>query len=385
VLASTAASRGHLPCLTLVLQQTGLHLEPHNRLLGDAAEGGHIDCLKWLDEAGSPWNGDEDVLAAESGSGQALEFCLKRLYPSCNWDEAMDAATQVQSLECMQALYAFFYELKRSREGKFPPVVLAVSGGCVRCVEYALDRSGRPSVEHLDTAAAARAGEEMLRKVVEIGEPDGLAFHPDTTLEAARKGHVGALQYALERKAALDIRTFEISIRNGSVECLKCAHMHTSLEGLELKDLKLHTTNLDVLKYVFAHMGPLWTNAVAVSTAEDFSKNYICLAQDPQGVRGVRVRWQMALLLARVLKIRLPAPLDELVRVRRERAAAFASVFWKAGFLTKKNLNRPSALIDVLGRTPVDVRQLIASQAHLVLRLSDHVPGLACLRSDGPV
>jgi hypothetical protein len=369
--AKIASRQGHLACLTYILAHEPLHLRPDSGLLRSAAVGGQVDCLRRLLSLGAQWQGDEDEQAAMSGNAAALEVCLVGLGARCNWDSAMIEATKLQSLECMQALYRFGYEQRRSLDGSFHPVVLAVSGGCVQCVEYALDRSGMPSVEHLDTAEAARAGKEMLQKVWEIGALHGLAFHPDTALEAARMGHVGALRYALQQGAPLDLMTFKISIQNGFEECLECAHKHATKKGfpegysdpLTLWDLWPETDDVAVLKYVFAHMGSLWTNAVAGCTAEAMANVARKLTEDPLCVENSPVNWEIVLLVARVLKTRLPRPLHELVRVRRERAAALAGVFYR---FKQRHGPHSAALRNVLPDLSADVGLKIAVMAHLV-------------------
>jgi hypothetical protein len=87
--------------------------------------------------------------------------------------------------------------------------------------------------------------------------------------------------------------------------------------------------------------------------------------------RARHVDWQMVqvvLYLARKLKHGLPHPLGELVAARRERAAALAGVFFKAGRMARKRSPSPSgALWDAVGRLPSELQERIASQAHLIL------------------
>jgi hypothetical protein len=78
-----AAEGGHLECLKY-LHENGCGWDKYTCLA--AAKGGHLECLKYLHENGCAW--DKYTCAAASGRGH-LEF-LKYLHENgCDWNEGM--------------------------------------------------------------------------------------------------------------------------------------------------------------------------------------------------------------------------------------------------------------------------------------------------------
>eukprot|EP00884_Botryococcus_braunii_P005616 jgi/Botrbrau1/15055/Bobra.118_2s0003.1 len=237
----------------------------------------------------------------------------------------------------------------------------------------------------------------------------GVPFHPDTAADAAAAGRHESLRYALDNGAPWDAKMVIKAFVSGSVECLKCAHLHAckvrgrdELEALleeaggpTKSDLK--SFNLEVLRYVCEHMDADWAQKVLSATAEAIAAHisraqmrtgqagrwaegvdheiwgrsrYNCLDLWPRcGARAQKqVDWQLVLYVARKLATPLPAALQAAVAPRKDRAAAFAGVLYRAKRLSREGQPAEvTRLWDALSHLPSDLRQGIAAEAHLVL------------------
>jgi hypothetical protein len=373
-----AAQGGHLVCLKYMYG-----VEPvcfnwvRGLLLSEAARGDHHECLKWLHHKGCRWLGYEVVLAAASGNLETLKYCLEQPeLRNRSWSFAMLAAAIWQRPECMKLLYDFGFASMES-VGLPHPVVSAIQGGSVACVNLALEVSGKPPLTDVKAKDAAKYGGDMVEMLRKVGEL-GVTFCKKTAINAVRKKDAAALKEALTHGAPLVLETFEMAIRN-SIECLEVAHKHVQKtknypEGffnpMKVQGLDLSTGSLSVLKYVFANMEPPWTERVAQCTADHLAP----LTDPPSGIFSEgNEGWQMALLLARKVSTPLPGRLEELVQVRRKRAIALACVFSKAGKLAGQHP------FDAISRIPEELRIQLAVDSHLVVQLPrNRQPGAGC-------
>eukprot|EP00884_Botryococcus_braunii_P021882 jgi/Botrbrau1/8378/Bobra.0237s0001.1 len=365
-----------------------------------------MDCMDFLQGAGCQWSGDgEELLCAVSSGVEVLQYCLERVRV-CPLGRAMQRASFQGRLDCMQVLYDKGYE--QCEDSWFHPAARVIAGSFLgncqtrlECLRLAVRRSGKPNPQvygtcvqippaFADSWRAVNGGEEFLRHVCELG-----AVSERTTNYIASMGRVGVLQYVLAKGAPWSTETFEAAIMGcmcspfwkpppgDSLGCLQCLHEHARAtartEEWERPSeeafsgcpywMETYSPSLEVLQYVCDHMGPTWSDRLLKATAQKLAVQATEVKDGEDTAR--HVDWEMVqvvLYLARKLKDGLPHPLGELVAARRERAAALAGVFFKAGRMARKRGRSPSrALWDALGRLPSELRERIASQAHLIL------------------
>eukprot|EP00884_Botryococcus_braunii_P007442 jgi/Botrbrau1/1669/Bobra.116_2s0013.1 len=212
--------------------------------------------------------------------------------------------------------------------------------------------------------------------MIELGAP--LKESGVAALVAA-EGRVELLRDVLAKGAPVTTKAFEFAItaKNGRLECLQCLCEHAHAAGLPegwgrpsdsafagCEWEQSPGPSLPVLQYVCDHMGPTWADPAVQATARKLAGWAL------EGGKGQPpfVDWQSVPYLAQKLGDALPHPLGELVAVRRERAAALAGAFFKAGQLAQQSgRSRSAALWGAVGRLPSELRQRIAFQAHLVL------------------
>eukprot|EP00884_Botryococcus_braunii_P013446 jgi/Botrbrau1/22101/Bobra.0206s0027.1 len=370
-----------------------------------AAPGTIIDCMHFLQRSECQWSasGWEMHAAAADGQPEVLQYCLRRVrvHKWCWWG-AMHAASTSGSPECMQVLYDNGYERHRLQHGWEHPAVVALRSNCatpsgkmLECLQLAVERSGKVDPKDLCTYGAFCAGDDVLRFVIELGAP---LKESSVANFAAAEGRVELLREVLAKGTPLTTEAFEFAITAkkvwrefGSVryrwagsgqwlECLQCLCEHAHAAGLpEGWGRPSDTTfagceweqspgpSLPVLQYVCNHMGPTWADPVVQATARKLAGWARALKDGNVGAHPVD--WQLVLYLARKMGDDLPRPLGELVAVRRERAAALAGAFFKAGQLAQQGGPSPkAALWDAMDRLPSELRERIALQAHLIFR-----------------
>eukprot|EP00884_Botryococcus_braunii_P021265 jgi/Botrbrau1/7822/Bobra.9_2s0003.1 len=405
--AATGAAEGaQLECLQYLLDLdpslVELPLLSYTVRGREASPGTIMDCLEFLQGRGCQWSADgsEMKAAAWTGRGEVLQYCLER-GQGRGWQEAMHTALSYGSLECMQVLYDNGYERHRLQHGWRHPAAAALrygrekpNGKVLECLRLAVQRSGKVDPKELSTHGAFCAGDDVLRYVIELGAPleeSGVAKF------AAAEGRVELLRDVLAKGAPLTTEAFECAItanklRRGFgcdkygwagsgrwLECLQCLCEHARAAGFpegcgrpsEIafagQDWEFPVPSLAVLQYVCDHMGPTWAAPVVQATALNLAGR-VREAMKYSNSAARPVDWQVVLYLARKLGAFLPDPLGELVAVRRERAAALAGAFFKAGQLAQKSGPAPSAALwNAMARLPLELWQRIAFQAHLVL------------------
>eukprot|EP00884_Botryococcus_braunii_P004749 jgi/Botrbrau1/14275/Bobra.0368s0007.1 len=342
--ASLAASNGHWECLQFLISaarsgqlqilQKLVDLDPdllHSPSFFEAAaQGGSLDCLDFLMRAGCTWDKQAAASAARSGNSEALRKCLllsRDTFQERDWKDAMREAISSGSPDCMQALYECGYQ-SPAADSSDHPARLAIFYTSLPCLRLAVELSGEPQLSSEYTMFAARGGEEMLRLVHEqVG-----TMYSSAAEDASHAGQVGALQYALRHGAHLSVETLAHAISGGSVECLKYAFEHGLRIGFPAeysqwssRHFRLHrwedvTRYFKVLRYVCEVMRPRWTQQFLTQAAGQLARS--------KWKRGKDV-WKVCLYIASRINDSLPPPLDELVRVRRERAKALAGSFIK--------------------------------------------------------
>eukprot|EP00884_Botryococcus_braunii_P007213 jgi/Botrbrau1/16493/Bobra.0142s0087.1 len=364
--AESAARTGQFQCLRNLVQ---LHPDLlQGSLLNDAALGGCLACLEFLEQAGCKWEGWEPFSAACSGSAEALRFCLQRLgdhgwyLESCDWARAMRCAVAAGSTDCMQALYDYGYQCPAA-ESMWHPGRLAIERESLACLKLAIQLSG-PPLASLDVRCAARVGVEMLQLVHELGGN----LEREAAEMAADAGQADALRYAFRHGAVLDDDTLEAAMREGSVECLECVFEHGLAVGFPANDHQPPsylpspwigvTPCFRMLRYVCEVMRPAWVQQFLTHAAGSLALSRFKEAKD---------LWRKCLYVAQRLESPMAVPLDKVVRVRRERAGALAGVFYKAKQLARAGVPSPSlALWAAMDRVPVELQERIAFEAHLI-------------------
>eukprot|EP00884_Botryococcus_braunii_P006170 jgi/Botrbrau1/15554/Bobra.0273s0006.1 len=362
--AESAAWSGQLQILQNLVEQDPQLLQD-SYFFDAAAQGGSLACLEFLEHAGCPWHENEVISAAESGSLEALHYCVQRSrdnLQSCDLGYVMMNAICARSPECMQAVYDYGYQWSPAESTRHPASI-AIWENSLACLQLAVKLSGPPQITRGTVLRAAEIGEEMLRLVHELGG----TLDSEAAEWAAEAGQAGALQYALQHGAPLSMRTFGGAVEGGSVECLKCAFEHGLAVGLPTdyhrpsEYLFLSpgsvTPSFRMLRYVCEVMRPAWVQLFL---------EHDSLLELQMLERG-KHWWMMRLYMAKRMEGPLPWPLDKLVRMRRQRAGALAGVFYKAKKLAQAGAPSPSlALWGAMDRVPLELRERIAFEAHLI-------------------
>eukprot|EP00884_Botryococcus_braunii_P000241 jgi/Botrbrau1/10217/Bobra.0362s0007.1 len=370
--AEKAARAGHYECLRYIMS----HAEGLTKtgLLLAAAEGGSLECMKHLLECGVQWDHNlpwkEAWHAARGGHSPVLAYCLARC-PHQDLHKIMRQAISSKSTACMEVLYRHGY--KAVTDPHQHPALLAISSCSIECLEVALQRSGPPDPDLLDTAAAAWAGEAMLERIHGLG---GVISYR-TVLAAAKAGNAGALRYALQHKRTIHIAAVVAAFRSSSLACLQLLHKHPhrlSVQQHGNKPLKHHSRqcrpSLAVLRYMCEHMYPnaLPHHKERYKEQLDFAASELLKGLKVHG--GLKPNeWLKVLCLARCLPT-LPQPLHKMVKVHRERAVALANCFFQAGKLDRiwGVSHLPGAAgWGAMARLPPSLRERIACEAHLCI------------------
>jgi hypothetical protein len=394
--AKGAAEGGHVECLQFALDQ-GAHLQ--SSLLCDAAQGRSLAMLEYLLRAGCVWTGDEGEAAAAGGDPEVLAFCLRHAPPR-DWNLVMEAALGKNSQDCVRVLYTFGYEQHRSRQPSKHPACRAVTHGSLECLQLAVRHSG-PPLSVLAGWTAGRAGKDMLSCVLEVGGE----LSKGAARGAISASDVASLEFAFQHGVPCDRYLIWSALWANSLECLRCVYKHAVGLRLEAEDAGRvdKTVVLDpaIVLYVAKDMDPHMAYCIMrwMARGWEFTAEYVRTYVDRYSGelcygegwyhhvswKEEPFNWWTALLLARWFgREPMPKRLHQLVAVRRERAAALAGAFYKAGKLAQEETPSPSLpLWRALAALPSELRERIAFQAHLVAPL--HESFEVCVQRLGPL
>eukprot|EP01032_Pedospumella_encystans_P009586 gene9586-11273_t len=238
--ANTAAELGQLDILKLLIQRRC----PLSKAAGaksiaeQAARGGHLECLKYLRELGCEWDKYLLVVAAKEGHVNILHYAHE--HGLC-WTPNDPYAKKT-----------------RPDLHKLTPLVAAVRGGHLVCVQYLLDSGATLEYNicgiacehgHLDILKLLHAhGAELsnntcffamwhnhvscLRYLVD----HGCSLDPQASTDAARRGHLAMLMYVVEQGCACTAETLLAAV-NTNADSFACVqflvagkHVPLSLE-----------------------------------------------------------------------------------------------------------------------------------------------------------
>jgi hypothetical protein len=171
--------------------------------------------------------------------------------------------------------------------------------------------------------------------------------------------------------------------------CLEYAHMHGCPQE-EWSWIRTYVANsLPVLRYVCEHMDPAFAARTLKDTVNKLNLQIHSLSRRASELSGGQeLDWPLVLYVGRrKLGAGLPKDLTEAIAGQKERAAALAGVFWKAGRQLRaeetKLLHRETArgqvnsrvmhadaeriaMWDAMGRVPKELQERIAVEAHLI-------------------
>lgn len=351
-------------------------------LLEGAAAGGHLPCLRLLHERGYAWT-ESVPLAAISGGPECLQYALD--HTDGDPREMLEEVLLCKSVSCLQVLYdrgclarsrQFWDMLQNTSLGSYLEVVE------LECLKVMVANSGPPPTETLSTVAAASRGPAFLQYIRALGADWGLR-----TMSAAALASVDTMRYAHENGCPWGWAV--MSDFTGNVECLQYAHRNGCPYDVPARSTKL--PELEVLQYAWKHMDRDWVRDVVGaaitrhscsqegSGGDDVSKME---ALDPVGGRENSLSKGVATTLkASTLDWRVPLYLvkemgmggeigflAQLAHVRLARAAALAQCFYGAGkYLRELRGGRWADAWAAMARCPTEVREKIASDAHLAL------------------
>jgi len=201
--------------------------------VNDAAENGHLECLKYLHENRCQWDERACTYAAANGH---LE-CLKYLHENrCQWDErACTYAAENGHLDCLKYLH----------ENECPwderACTYAAENGHLDCLKY-LHENRCP----WDKWACSYAAEKGHLDCLKYLHKNKCPWDKWACSYAARNGHLECLEYLHKNRCPWDKWACDHAAANGHIKCLKYLHengcpcIHSRLK------LKIYSTDFDI-------------------------------------------------------------------------------------------------------------------------------------------
>jgi hypothetical protein len=171
----------------VLLYETCINQDKYCETTFEAAERGHLECLRYLHKNGCKWDAWSCIFAALNGH---LE-CLKYLHENgCKWDEFTCAyAAKNGHLECLR--YAHENGCKWNRMTCRD----AAENGHLECLRYAHENG----CEWDEFTCAYTADNGHLECLMYLHE-NGCEWYEDTCIYAEHYGHLECLKYACENK-----------------------------------------------------------------------------------------------------------------------------------------------------------------------------------------
>ena len=210
--SAAAAEGGSLPCLKYLLDH-GCECDS-DWVAAQAAKHGHLDCLIHTVREGYVYL---TTYAAQGGNVECLRY-LNEQVPGCSMSELVTAAAAAKgSLECL--IYAHTQGIPIHSLS----CIEAASKGHVECLVYAHEHGPAEGWNsRVCTAAASNGKIECLVYAHEHGCP----WDEDTCCWAARYGYLECLKYAHDHGCPWNVETCQAAAVLGHLECLKYAHEH---------------------------------------------------------------------------------------------------------------------------------------------------------------
>jgi hypothetical protein len=188
-----------------------------------AAEGGHLECLKYLREViKAPWDSGTAVLAALGGHLHILEYLVERKYD------------KYDNLACS----------------------LAAKNGDLKCLKF-LHETAKAPWDERTAEFAARSGH--LDCLKHLHEEVKAPWDEDTAVRAADGGHLHILEYLVARKYdACDMEACRRATINGHIDCLKYLHevVKAPLDATAIR-IAYHNDQPECLQYLLESDCPL--------------------------------------------------------------------------------------------------------------------------------
>ena len=212
-----AAKEGDLTLLILLHKQNNRRNEFTTKTSALAAEGGNLDCLKYLHENGCPWDLDTPNMAGLNGHLDCLKYAHEN---GCPWNSSTTAHI--------------------SNRGQF------------ECLRYAYE-NGCPWEQSVTWNAAMVGNLELLKYTIENGCP----MNSYTSSRAACYGNLECLQYIYKNGCEWTFTTPMLAARNGHLDCLKFAHQNGCVWTVHTIYEAAINGRLDCLQYAFENGCPI--------------------------------------------------------------------------------------------------------------------------------
>jgi hypothetical protein len=228
-----AAEKGHLVCLRY-LHEKGCPLDSWT--CATASNNGHLDCLKYAHENGCPWDVRTCKYAAVGGHLDCLKYAHEN---GCPWDDRICTHTVLRGhLLCLK------YAHENGCPWNSDTCSQAASGGYLDCLKY-LHENGCPWDEWTCSYAAEGGHLDCLKYAHENGCP----WNSDTCTYAAERGHLVCLKYLHENGCPWNVRACTYAAESGHLDCLKYAHENGCPWNSDTCSQAASGGYLDCLKY----------------------------------------------------------------------------------------------------------------------------------------
>lgn len=362
----------------------GFHHVLGTRLLKAAAGFGDPDCLNLLQERGCALDASVLIAAIAFDSHDCLDYALEHIEGDHDYSELLEEAISNTSFRCLEVLYdrGCVAELQQQRQkgsvwdlledGDIKQLAELEEQG-IKCLRIMVENSGPPPTDKLRAAVASFRGVESLQYLRGLGGP----WQPETMRNASWS--VDAMRYAHENGCPWGHAVMSDFLRN--LETLEYAHKNGCDYDNPARSSML--PSFPVLQYCWKHMDRGWVRQVvnngvklyhSSAAGEATSQGRTCdsCGHDDGDTKksAARLDWRVPLFLVKEMKMSRSelgylAPLAE---IRLARAAALAQCFYEAGKCTREGRSGPWADVwAAMARCPEDIREKIASNAHLAL------------------